>query len=92
MSREAKIIEKIDGYVMWDGDMPEFSINELQVIRDALKRAVSSHKPADLLVGWEDVCRRVKGGIRRLGHDIQIVGYGSGDEVKIAAAERKTSR
>ncbi len=91
MSREAKIIEKIDGYAMWGGDMPEFSIEELQIIRDALKRAVSSYKPSDLLEGWEDICHQVKGGLKRLGHDIQIVSYGTEEELKAALAGKKAA-
>lgn len=52
-----------------------------------------SYKPVGFLEteGWDDACRRVKTGLKRIGHDIKIVGYGSGDEVRMAAANKRAA-
>ncbi len=54
--------------------------------------AGSTYKSEKLLEGWDEACRRVRIGLERIGHDIRIVGYGSNDEVKMAAAKRKADR
>ena len=54
--------------------------------------AGSTYKSEKLLEGWDEPCRRVRIGLERIGHDIRIVGYGSNDEVKMAAAKRKADR
>ena len=40
---------------------------------------------------WDAVCRRVKAGIERLGHDIPIVCYGTEEELKEALAGKKAA-
>ncbi len=44
------------------------------------------------LADWDKICRRVRVGLERIGHDIPIVCYGTKEELKAALAGKKAAR
>lgn len=49
------------------------------------------HMTTATLADWDKICRRVKVGLERIGHDIPIVCYGTKEELKAALAGKKAA-
>lgn len=52
----------------------------------------NSYKSVLMLYGWDDVRKKVPKGIKRLGHDIPITGYGSDGQIGEAGREKEKDK
>lgn len=65
------------------------AIMPIQGMEDDMAKEYHTNTAA--LADWDKICRRVKVGLERIGHDIPIVCYGTKEELRAALAGKKAA-